>query len=473
MRMNSTLILLPALLAMASLLAGCRTYEEKPLVPMDVLEEVEASRNLLASMQASAQGGANGESLDSSPDAGFERMAGWMRRYGPELKRARAEFDQLQAVAGIGTPLPNPEISFGPLIGSDLDSGSSDRVKPFVEFGFGIPLSGRLSRQDDVNRSMADEAYLKFVVQLRRGYLELRGTFMEWVLAKRRAGIRAEILESSQRSTDLTRRLAQAGAASALDVGLMELETAHHEADLAQARSDCVKAEEELSRLVGVGIARVRDVPASGLPDQGQAIPLLDEAKEIMVFNNPDLAVLRAGYEVTERRLELEIAEQYPDLKIGASFEGDPGESKKVWGLGLGLSLPVFDGNQQGIMMAEKEREKVRSAYEATLSEKLAALEGLHERYELALEKQRLLAEVAIPRSQRNLDLALRSIRAGAIDSLKYLEVERAMRDLLIEAVESEWEARRTLNEMERIVGRPLVAFPDESDRGYPLISDS
>jgi cobalt-zinc-cadmium efflux system outer membrane protein len=436
---------------------------------MEVFEEVEASRNLLASAEA----GVNGAPSDLSPGAGFGRLAGWMRRYGPDLRRARAEFDQLHAVAGIETPLPNPEISFGPLIGSDLDSGSSNRVKPFVEFGFSIPLSGRLSRQDDINRSLADEAYLKYVVQLRRGYLELRGAFAEWVLAKRRASIREEILESSRRSTDLTRRLAKAGAASALDVGLMELETAHHEADLAQARSDRVRAEEELSRLVGVGIARIRDVSASGLPDQEQAIPALDEAKKIMVFNNPDLAVMRAGYEVAERRLELEVARQYPDLDIGFSFEGDPGESKKVWGLGLGLSLPVFDGNQQGIMMAEKEREKIRSAYEAALGEELAALEGLYERYGLALEKQRLLAGVAIPRSRRNLDVALRSIRAGAIDSLKYLEVERAMRSLLIEAAESEWEARKTLNEMERIVGRPLVPFPDESDHGYPSIADN
>ncbi len=470
-------ILVP--LSVVLLYTGCQTYQAKPLIPSEILKEVEASRNLLSAVHvgehvAEIEGSVEKSIPGPNPSTytGFVKTVQWMGQYSPELKRARAEYDQAQSLADIDTPLPNPGIAFGPLIGSNLDSGASHRNQPMVEFGFSVPLSGRISKQDDINRALADEALLSLIVKHRREYLELRSLYSDWVLAEKRLNIQGEIRKSARKSMDLTNRLVKAGAASALDRGLMELEAVQHEALLMQAESERMEVEERLSRLIGISIEKIRSIYSPTLPEMNKAVLPREEAKAIMVENNPDLALLRARYEVSEKQLQLEIKKQYPDFRLGASYEGDPGDTKKIWGLSIGIALPIFDRNQQGIRVAEKEREKVRSAYEATLNESLATLEGLYERYVLAKEKQRLLHDVALPKSEANLEVALQSIQAGTIDSLKYLEVERTMRSLLIEAVDAERETRKVLSDLERIMGMPLVLFPAESINDYPFIPE-
>ncbi|MBU0754010.1 MAG: TolC family protein [Planctomycetes bacterium] len=470
-------VLLP--LTVVLLFTGCQTYQAKPLIPSEILKEVEATRNLLAAEHkgekvTALEGKEERPAYENDPPSrtGFVKMALWMRQYSPKLLRALAEYDQAQSLADIDTPFPNPEIAFGPLIGSNLGSGASHRIQPMVEFGFRIPLSGRLSKQDDINRALADEALLSLIVIHRQEYLELRRLFSNWVLAEKRLTIQESIRESAQKTMDLTKRLVDAGAASALDLGLMELETVQHEAMLKQVESERMKVEEGLSRLIGINIEKIRSVYSPDLPEMNRAASSLDEAKDIMVANNPSLALLRAGYEVSEKQLQLEIKKQYPDLRLGASYEGDPGDTKKIWGLGIGISLPIFDRNQQGIELAVKEREKVRSAYVATLNESLATLEGLYERYDLAKEKHRLLHDIALPKAEANLEVALQSIQVGSIDSLKYLEVVRTMRFLMIEVIDAERVTRESLSELEQVMGVPLVLFPAESMDDYLFIPE-
>ena len=439
----------------ALLLAGCRTYEARPLDSTEILKEVEQSRDLLLADREE----------QPEPGHGFPDAAAWMSRKSPALLEVRAEYRQSRAVADLKTPLPNPSLAAGPLVGSNLgDGGSSHRFKPLVEFGFAIPLSRRLSFQDDVNAAEAEAARVRFAAKHRRQYIELRGLYIEWVLLNRRLDIEKEIKESTRRSLDLLQKLVKAGTASGLDLGLMELETAGREAAILETRSRQVAIEGCLSRLIGIHSRHFAKFLCDALPPLDSPIPGLVEAKEILVANHTGLAELRANYEVAERQLRLEIEKQYPDLEIGASYEGDPGETRRVWGLTLGIALPLFDRNRQAIVFAEQEREKIRAAYEAALNRALADLEALFRQHAIAMEKHGFLRDTILPTSQRNLDLALRSIRAGAIDSLKYLEVERSLRAALIDVLESEKEIRMTLCNMERTMGTPLALFPGEAE---------
>jgi outer membrane protein TolC len=86
------------------------------------------------------------------------------------------------------------------------------------------------------------------------------------------------------------------------------------------------------------------------------------------------------------------------------------------------------------------------------------------------LEAQRLIRDTVLPKSQANVDVALRSIQAGTIDSLKYLEVERTMRSLLIEAIHADQEIWTVVIDLERAMGVPLVRFHAEEADDYPRV---
>ena len=453
------------LFCLALVLAGCRAYEARPLVSPEILEEVEKSRDLLPWDEKGSPD--LGESRDAG--SGFPGAAIVIARKSPVLREVRAEYRQARAVAEMETPLPNPTLAAGPLVGSNLgEGGSSHRVKPLVEFGFTIPLSRRLSFQDDVNAAEAESARVRIAAEHRRQYIELRGLYTEWVLLKRRGAIENDIKESTRKSLDLLQRLVKAGAASALDLGLMELEVAGWETAIMETRSMQVVVEGKLSRLVGIHSRHLGRFLCDALPTIDPLIPDPEAAKQTMLANHPRLAEQRADYEVAERQLRLEIEKQYPDLEIGTSFEGDPGETRKVWGLTLGIALPLFDRNQQAIVQAEQEREKIRVAYESTLNRALADLEALFGQYAISKEKHQFILDTVLPGSRRNLDVAHRSIRAGAIDSLKYLEVERALRTALVDALNSEKEIRMIVVDMEKIMGVPIALFPGEADEIDP-----
>ncbi|MFH2000558.1 MAG: TolC family protein, partial [Planctomycetota bacterium] len=466
-------------LIVALLITGCKTYEARLLIPLEILEEVEASRNLLSAVSPRLEAGQGNQKMDPIPlsrdpslPTGFSQMARWMALYSPELQRARAEYEQAHSVAQIDTPLPNPEISMGPLIGTRLGPGATHKIQPAVDFGFSLPLNNRLFKNDRILQAKEEEAYVNLVVTHRKLYLRLRSLYIEWILSEKKFRIQEEVRDSSLKSLDLTNRMVKAGIASALDQGLMELESVQQEAHRLEAESRCIETEEELSRIMGVSLETVRAAFSFQLPSLEKPLPDLHEAKAIMVGNHPGLALLRARYAVAEKELCLAVAEQYPDLQLGTSYEGDPGDARKVWGLSIGIALPLFDRNQQGIAEAEAEREKVRTAYSALLNESLATLEGLYERFALANKKYTLLRDSVLPRSEANLNAALQSIRSGTIDSLKYLEVERTLRSLLIEVVSVEMEIRQRLNDVEQVMGVPLVLFPFETEEEFPYLMD-
>jgi|GEM_PF-915434 len=461
---------------------GCQSYRPQPLVPLEILREVEEARNLLAEpfSEGALSGGAIGDEAlpaatfeaqtdqrgtdQSSPEGGLLAAAWLLSVHSPALHETRARYHKLHGVASIATPFPNPTIAAGPEIGFDLDDeGSSRRIQPMIEFGFTVPLSRRLTIQDDLNAALAEAARIDLVVRHREEYLRLRELYAERVLAGRGLTIQQGIWKSALRSLDLAHRLAQAGYLSQLDVGILKLEGDQREAEVLRSEAQTAAIEQELAALIGVAAHQVRKVVTGELPAIDAEIPALEQAKAILVANNPELARLRSRHEVAEQTLRLEIAKQYPDLEIGTSIAGDPGETKKVWGLGLGLALPLFDRNRQGIADAEGERAEVRAAYEAALNRLLAALEGSFEAYRLATMRWSLLEGTILPQARTNLDVALQAIQAGTIDSLKYLEVERTTRSYMVDLLESEREIREIMSHMEQIMGTPLSFFPGEN----------
>ena len=453
--MHESFRLLPAVLI--ALLAGCKSYQADPLIPEEILREIERARDL---PEESVPPGETGPDL--------EQLATWMLENSPTLAMARVEAVAAGALAEVDTPLPNPTLSAGPIAGFDLPADASGSVVPFVEFGFTIPLTGRLGYQDEVNELLAEQARTKLVVVHRRALLELRKLYAVRVLTHRRLLAQAEILESLRRSAGVTRQLVDAGTASALDVGLMKLEVTEAEVVELDFREREVQVDAALSSLIGV------DARHLGVRVAGRELSLVTEppspdiAKGILLANNPDLAMLRARYAVAEKQLRLEIAKQYPDLQIGATFAGDPGTDVSFLGLPLGISLPIFDRNQQPIVVAEQARELIRTEYEATLSRALASLDELLDRHEILAERWRLMEEVALPRSEANVEAARQSILAGEVDVLRVLEVARRSRTLRIEILAAEEALRLLTVELEQLLGWPLTQFPAGAFPNYP-----
>src|SRR5690606_5323973 len=95
-----------------------------------------------------------------------------------------------------------------------------------------------------------------------------------------------------------------------------------------------------------------------------EGVPLGPPANE----SNPELNAQLREYRAAEERVRLQVRKQYPEIGLGPFFESDQGEDSL--GLGLSLSLPLFNRNVAGIDEAIAQRAAKREAY-------IAALKGL------------------------------------------------------------------------------------------------
>jgi outer membrane protein, heavy metal efflux system len=395
----------------------------------------------------------------------FARAAELTRAHSPAIKELMAEYHTALALSKVKTPFPNPAFEAGPQIGFGPDAASKYPVQPFASIGFTIPTGSRLKRQDELNRIQAEFALISAQAGHREQYLELRKLYSRFALANQRIQARKHIVETAEKSTLLTKKLIEAGFATALDMGLIELEQARLRAELLTSEADLADVTGTLSQMTGVHSEHFEKMPEQPLPDLPETLATQSELQKTLIASHPGLARLRARYEVAERELRLEIAKQYPDFHIGPNFERETNQRKNILGLTLGIELPIFDRNQQAIATAKSRREEMRVKYEAEANRALAALDRAWRNYQFSTEKLKLLKTVVLPKAASNIELARKSLETGATDSLRFLETERAQRAILLEAIDTELSVRGAWIEIEQAIGYPLVLFPSETEQ--------
>lgn len=442
------------------LVTGCQKYRADPLLPEDVFRTIEEQRS-----PGVVAAGTREASVESPPQAQpftLQCAADWLRSHGPDVQDALAEYRTALALARIDTPLPNPGLEIGPQFGFGPDLGTVNRVTPFGSIGFTIPLGKRLRRQSELNRAMAEVARVQAQARFRELYLDLRSRYAELAVARTRLALRRQIAASAAQSLEAGRKLIQAGQAAALDVALFELEHQRALAEELDAERESVEVEGALSTLLGVHFERFAVLPDPALPVLPPALPEYAQLREGLIGNHTALARLRAQYEAAERALRLEIARQFPDLQIGTGWENEVGERKTVIGLTLGIELPLFDRNQQGIAEATKRREEVRVKYEAEARRALAELERAHRDLLLARRSAEIVRGKILPLAQQNVDLARQAIDTGSASALHLLEADRSLRISRVESLESAMAEIQAWVAVERAIGLPLIQFPGE-----------
>jgi len=443
-------------ITLALSLSSCAThsYAPDPLLA-DNFDAFSAHREDVGSTEASAPPG----------ELSLGKAADWLRTRGPRVKEAIAAYRTALAKAGVPTPWPNPGLSIGPEFGWGSDV-AVNKVVPFASLGFTIPLGGRLGRQDDVNFALAQFARAEALATFRELYLDLRARYVRLAVAQRREAVRGTVLEAAQASLAAANDLVDAGAATALDVSLFQLEYARERSRVLGAELDVAGAASDLSDLVAVSPWRFGVLPEDALPAPPLEVPALADLRELVAREHPGLFRTRAEYEVAERQLHLEIAEQYPDLTLGPSFGGEVGERKTILGLSLGIELPIFDRNQQAIAEATQRREEIRTKYESAAHRVLTAIERARATLVLAAAQHRVLRDEVLPAASANIEIAKQSLAAGVAGALQLLDAERSFRQVQIEVLEARLAEQLAWSNLEKAVGFPLLEFRSDPNAG-------
>lgn len=162
--------------------------------------------------------------------------------------------------------------------------------------------------------------------------------------------------ESYRSARDVSRRLADSGEMTKTE--LLQQGVAEKELDqtIFELRKERLETESKLRRLTAIP-------PGCALLwDDEDVMPEVttDELDYLDFVRAPEVRAALARYEGKETELKKEIRRQYPELSVGPAYTREDGFDKV--GFTVGLSLPLWNRNRQGIAEAKGSRDESRHA---------------------------------------------------------------------------------------------------------------
>ncbi len=175
------------------------------------------------------------------------------------------------------------------------------------------------------------------------------------MLAKEQA-LRQEIVSIYQKRIDV-------GESSSIELSKAKLQL--------QTLSTALQARERnqlvlLSRLanqLGLPLNQVEQMQIADRQHTDASSSISADLQTAALLNRLDLRIALERYAVAEAKLKLEIARQYPDIKISPGYAYEFGD--KIWSLGLSGLMTILTKNKLAIAEATQLREVEATQFEA------------------------------------------------------------------------------------------------------------
>lgn len=449
-----------ALLAGAAAgLAGCTSYERRPL-DVDATRAAWLSRSpsddsvrAFAASLDRAEGATRSVGFDPADGLTLAEAEAVALVFNPDLRLARLEANVTRASAA------NAGRWEDPVLGVDLERivAGAGGANPWVvgsTLSITIPISGRL----EAERMRADAALAAELDRLAAREwttrAALREQWVEWSSARVRADETSELIARLRDVAALADRQEQAGSMTRVDARLFKVELAGREADLVSIAARARELELQVRAMLGLSpTAEVALVPTVRVSARATSA---DELASMLERSSPELAAVRSAYEVAERSLHAEVRKQFPDLTIGPGYGTDEGDDRVL--LGLSLPVPLWNRNQLGVAQATAEREVARGRFDVAYEHLASKLAIAITRYESARKQRELIESTLVPLAEEQ-DADIRRVAAlGRIDPLLLLEslkAQHAAKIRLLDARAAESSAAARLDEL---IGPPAAA---------------
>ena len=320
----------------------------------------------------------------------------------PTLAQAAADVTAADARARQAGRWPNPSIGYTAEEVSDSPTIRWGEHGVFVEQVF--PISGRLGADRAVRRGVADEARAHEAAQRQRVVTMVRLQYRDALIAAERVAIRDELARHAADVVTTTRQLANIGVVDRPD--LLEAEADAHAAQVAveAARHD----ERRIWRQLGAVVGDPSLAPSPLAADPDALPPPLDAAMALaaLLRDSPELRAAEAAVTRTAASVVRARKESNPDLVVRAGPRYnrellDPGPRPVGWEAfaDVGVSIPLWDRNRDGIAAAEAELARARAEVSRVELDLRARFAEEYRSYAAAADDVRAYRDEIIPRA--------------------------------------------------------------------------
>lgn len=462
-------IIHPILFILLSLtLTGCARFEDHPLNPADSAARIEARSLSSAGLRNFINSVPVNKTKQPAKAWDIDRLTLAAIYYHPDLALARAQAETTDAATTTAAQRPNPSVNVSPTWISNL----ATTVAPWIIASYiSIPIETAGKRDFRIAKAghLTDAANLRTTdaAWLVRGRLRL--AMLEMYAAQEAERLLQQQLTVQQAMTERLEQQLAIGEISRPEVIRSHLALNQLKLNASAAQKRSAESRVLLATAIGLPVDALTgvEVDFSNLakPPALNNIPI-QNLKEIALQKRPDVLAALADYDAAQAALQLEIANQYPNIQANPGYTWETGEHR--WLLGAtALQLPILNQNQGPIAEAEAKRRELAVRFEALQMRILGDIDRAHAGLAAVFAKW-LTAEQQLRIQQDNLHSAEALFQAGETDRLALLGAklenavaERARLDVLIET-------QQALNALE-----DTLRYPIASTLTATLISDS
>lgn len=400
-----------------AVVGGCATYQDRPLSGTKTLDDFESRTLDGQDLQAYLQ---KRLSISQWPlttwNSAQLTLAAFF--YSPELDVARAQWAVAKGRKIAAGERPNPSFSVSP--GFNSTTGYDAPISPWiVGAALDIPIetAGKRGYRIAHAQHLSEATRLQIAQTAWQLRHQLREAMLDSYAATETAGLLQSRSTIQEDSVKLLEGIFKAGEISANELSQARIQRDETRLALLDAQKQQAQARARLAAVIGVPAKALegKELSFGTFETLPEDVPPAEVQRQALL-NRPDLLVALAEYQASQSVLQLEIARQYPDIRIGPGYEFDQSENK--WSLGLAVTLPVFNRNQGAIAAAEANRAEAEARVRVLQAQIVGDLEQATKDYQLSLQKVRA-AETLVEEHKATADRIRKMYELGQVVRLE------------------------------------------------------
>ncbi len=380
--------------------------------------------------------------------------------YQPALAEARAQLLAAQAAKITAGERPNPTVSVTPGYDSQIPGNFSPWLVP-VSLDVPIETAGKRGKRIAEAEHLAEAARWNLVGTVWQVRSQIRAALLNFYSARETEALLARQEAAQSNVVQLLEGQFAVGAVSSYEVTQARTALATTRLARQDAGGKANQARVELAHALGVPARALDGVKFSfAALNQFPRDLTRPEVRRQALLNRADVRGALAEYAASQSALQLEIANQYPDLHLGPGYawnNGNAGDSQ--WALGLTVTLPVLNHNQGPVAEAEAKRTQAAAHFLTVQADAIAEIDSALAGYHAALQ-QVATAKALLDNSQKQLNSVRAQAQAGEVEPLAVANAEVEYATGAQNRLNALVQAQQTLGQLEDAVQSPLTLPP-------------
>ncbi|MFI4947714.1 MAG: TolC family protein [Alphaproteobacteria bacterium] len=381
--------------------------------------------------------------------------------YHPDLAVARGRLALARARVVTAGQRPNPILNFAAVFDTAAVSGAIPpaaiplTIGPVVDFI--VETAGKPEYRVGEARHLSEAARWDLATTGWRVRARVRGALLKLWAARQRIALTLRRRELQTELVGLLERRLEIGEASALEVSRERIAGTRIAVDLRGFEGAAAAAEVQLATAVGVPVRALSGVNlgVDAFAHEG-TLPEGDGAGELRrraLIGRSDVEAALAEYEAAQSALQLAVAGQYPDVRLGPGYNYDAGINK--FSLSPTLELPVFNQNQGRIAEAIAKRQEAAADFTALQARIIGAIDSALAAYRAAT-RELATADALCSDAERREGEVGASFRAGQVDRPTLLSAQLETAATLLARFDASLVQREALGALEDALQHPL-----------------